>query len=197
MGFAIIRCEMFLKVQRVFLGLVILVAFSPPTARADDEIRIDLPAGGELKVRNDFGNITAEVWSNNYVAVSATIGGDGSARLTRSPIIIDNRGKLITISVVRRPIDPVVPVHLKIKVPDNADITTRSPKGTFETRVGNGDRKIDIQTKSGEIVLDAQPLTENSPAKQPELIGANNSKPPAGTADGPAPGDDISEGDVI
>lgn len=187
---------MFLKVRRVFLGLLVLVAFSPTTAYADDEIRIDMPAGGELKVRNDFGNVSAEVWSNSYVAVSATIGGDGSTRLTRSPILIDNRGKLISISVVRRPIDPVVPIHLKIKVPDNADITTRSAKGTFQTRVGNGDRKIDIQAQSGEIFLAAEPV-ENSPAKQPELIGANNSKTTSGTTDGPAPGDDISEGDVI
>jgi len=186
---------MFLKVQKVFLGLIVLIAFSPATAHADDEIRIDLPAGGELKVRNDFGNVTAEVWRNSYVAVSAIIGGDGSTRLTRSPIIIDNRGKLITISVVRRPIDPVVPIHLKIKVPDNADITTRSSKGTFQTRVGNGDTKIDIQTQSGEISLGEQPAI-NSP-KQPELFGANNSKPASGTSDGPAPGDDINEGDVI
>ncbi len=117
---------MFLKVQKVLLGLIVLAAFSPTTAYADDEIRIDLPAGGQLKVRNDFGDVTAEVWSNSYVAVSAVIGGDGATRLTRSPIIIDNRGSLITISVVRRPVDPVVPIHLKIKVPDNADITARS-----------------------------------------------------------------------
>src|ERR1041385_1192965 len=134
---------MFLKVQKVLLCLIALIAFSPATAHADDEISIDLPAGGELKVRNDFGNVNAEVWHNNYVAVSAIIGGDGSARLTRSPIIIDNRGKLIMISVVRRPIDPVVPIHLKITIPANADITTLSSKGTFQTRVGNGDRKID------------------------------------------------------
>ena len=187
---------MFLKVQKVFLGLLALLAFSPATAYADDEIRIDMPAGGELKVRNDFGNVSAEVWSNSYVAVSATIGGDGSTRLTRSPILIDNRGKLISISVVRRPIDPVVPIHLKIKVPDNADITTRSAKGTYQTRVGNGDRKIDIQAQSGEILLVAEPV-ENSPAKQPELVGANSSKTTSGSTDGPAPGDDISEGDVI
>jgi len=187
---------MFLKVQKVFLGLLALVAFSPAIAYADDEIRIDMPAGGELKVRNDFGNVNAEVWHNSYVAVSAIIGGDGSRRLTRSPIIIDNRGKLITISVVRRPIDPVVPIHLKIKVPDNADITTRSLKGTFQTRFGNGDRKVEIQTKSGEILLAAE-TAEDSPAKEPQLVGANNSKNTPGTADGPAPGDDISEGDVI
>lgn len=187
---------MLLKVQKVLLGLIVLIAFSPATAHADDEIRIDLPAGGELKVRNDFGNVSAEVWRNSYVAVSASIGGDGSTRFTRSPIIIDNRGKLITISVVRRPIDPIVPIHLKIKVPDNADITTRSAKGTFQTRVGNGDRKIDIQTQSGEISLDAEAAVKSTP-KEPELLGANNAKPASGTSDGPAPGDDISEGDVI
>lgn len=186
-----------MKFYRVFLGLLVLIAFSPATAHADDEIRIDLPAGSELKVRNDFGNVNAEVWHNNYLAVSATIGGDGSTRLSRSPIIIDNRGKLITISVVRRPIDPVVPIHLKIKVPDNADVTTRSAKGTSQTRFGNGDRKIDIQTQSGEIFLVEEPAGP-APSKQPELLGANNAKTTAaGTADGPAPGDDISEGDVI
>src|SRR5215217_4800001 len=97
-----------------------LAAFSPTTAYADDEIRIDLPAGGQLKVRNDYGDVTAEFWSNSHVAVAAVVGGDGSTRLTRSPIIIDNRGSVITISVVRRPVVPAVPIHLKIKVPENA-----------------------------------------------------------------------------
>src|SRR5687768_5348173 len=100
------------KVHWAFLGLICLAAFSPATAHADDEIRIDFPAGGQLKVRNDFGSVTAELWSNSYIAVSANIGGDGSTRFTRSPIIIDNRGSLVTISVVR-PIDPAVPIHLK------------------------------------------------------------------------------------
>ena len=210
---------MFLKVQKALLGLLFLAAFSPTTAYADDEIRIDLPAGGQLKVRNDFGNISAEVWSNSYVAVSATIGGDGSRRLSRSPIIIDNRGSLLTVSVVRRPIDPVVPVHLKIKVPENADITVRTVKGTirsslsgtptiesppFQTRIGNGDRKIDIQTDSGEVLLAYSPvsdITTNSSAppssSPPELIGADKPKRPAGTPADSSVGGDITEGDVI
>ena len=210
---------MFLKVQKALLGLLFLAAFSPTTAYADDEIRIDLPAGGQLKVRNDFGNISAEVWSNSYVAVSATIGGDGSRRLSRSPIIIDNRGSLLTVSVVRRPIDPVVPVHLKIKIPESADITVRTVKGTiksslsgtptiesppFQTRIGNGDRKIDIQTDSGEVLLAYAPvsdITTNSAAPPsstpPELIGADNPKRPAGTPADSSVGGDITEGDVI
>ena len=175
---------MFLKVYKAFLCLICLVAFSPATARADNEIRVDFPAGGQLKVRNDFGNVTAELWSNNYIAVSANIGGDGSTRFTRSPIIIDNRGSLVTILVVRRPIDPVVPIHLKIKVPDNSDITGRSVQGTIKPfkHVGSGGRTIDIQTQTGEILLTYAAVAERSPAsKQPELVGTNNSKPTAGT----------------
>jgi len=202
------------------LGLLFLAAFSPTTAYADDEIRIDLPAGGQLKVRNDFGDVTAEVWSNSHVAVAAAIGGDGSTRLTRSPILIDNRGSLITISVVRRPVDPVVPIHLKIKIPENADIIARSMRGTikssldgtqavdnqpFQTRIGNGGRTIDIQTQTGAIVLGyassysspPEIATTTPPGKEPELLGANGPKRAAGTPAEPVTGDDISEGDVI
>ena len=195
---------MFSKVHKVFWGLIFLAAFSPATAHADDEIRIDFPAGGQLKVRNDYGNVTVETWSNNHIAVSAVIGGDGSTRFTRSPIIIDNRGSVVTISVVRRPIDPAIPIHLKIKVPDNADITARSVLGTtkpFQTRVGNGDRKIDIQTQAGEILLtSAASLPENTGnpiPKQPELIGTNSPNRPAGTPAEPTSNDEITEGDVI
>ena len=210
---------MFSKVQKALLGLIFLAAFSPTTAYADDEIRIDFPAGGQLKIRNDFGDVTAEVWSNNHVAVSAAIGGDGSTRLSRSPIIIDNRGSVVTISVVRRPVDPVVPIHLKVKVPDDADITAHSVQGairstlsgtptvenqSFQTRVGNGGRKVDIQTQAGEIVLTyaasdgGQTTTAaNSDAKAPELIGVDNAKRSSGTPAQPVSNDDINEGDVI
>ena len=245
---------MYLKVQKVLLGLIFLAVFyfSPATAHADDEIRIDLPAGGQLKVRNDFGNVSVEVWSNSYVAVSAVV--DGATRFTRSPIIIDNRGSLLAISVVRRPLDPVVPVHLNLKIPEtsrldagtakgaismfgmpgsatlktssggltvtfhpltDANITARSQRGTIksslgtiassdpqllQTRVGNGGKQLEIQTETGEISLNYGPgieISDRSTPKQPTLIGDNNSKCPAGTPDGPVPGDDIAEGDVI
>jgi VWFA-related protein len=186
-----------LKVQKALLGLIVLAAFSPTTAYADDEIRIDLPAGGQLKVRNDFGDVTAEVWSNNHVAVSAVIGGDGSTRLSRSPIIIDNRGSVITISVVRRPIDPVVPIHLKLKVPENADITARSARGDIQTRAGKGGPKIDIQARAGTVVLESTPRPEIATGKEPELLGANGPKAAAGTPAEQVTNDEISEGDVI
>lgn len=245
---------MFLKVRKAFLGLIVLAAFSPTTAYADDEIRIDLPAGGQVKVRNDYGDVNAEVWKNSYVAVSASIGGDGSSRLSRSPIIIDNRGQSLTISVMRRPVDPVAPVHLNLKLPESArfevttrdgaifmygmpgqaslksasgaltttfypqssaDINARSQKGSIkadigtapssdshllQARVGTGGNKLDLQTESGEIVLNFGPgieIASPSQVKPPELQGVNNATNAAGSTDGPKPGDDISEGDVI
>lgn len=205
---------MFSKLQRVLCGLILLAAFSPTPAQADDEIRIDLPAGGQLKVRNDFGNVTAEVWNQKFVAVSAIIGGDGSTRLTRSPIIIENRGSVISITVVRRPIDPIVPVHLKIKVSPDVDIEARSLRGVvksnfngaaiqgpqFHTRLGNGNSKVEIQTESGEITLAFAPESDvrrDTNQKQPELIGVNNATSGATAPVGPGPGDEITEGDVI
>jgi VWFA-related protein len=156
------------------LGLVLLVTLFFPTTVpalfADDEIRIDVPADGQITVRNDFGSVSVELWDNSYVAVSATF--DGSARFSRSPIVIDNRGKLLAISVVRRPIDPSVGIHLQLNVPSTAHLTAR-----------------DVQ---GEVKIDRE-----QPRKQPELIGVNNARPTSGTPAGDTEGAEISEGDVI
>ena len=107
-------------------ALILLAAlFFPSTALAvnsqQDEIRIDVPANGQIKVQNDFGNVSVEVWDNTYAAVSASI--EGSAKFKRSPIVIDNRGTLLVISIVRRPIDPVAAIHLRLKVPENVKVT--------------------------------------------------------------------------
>lgn len=121
---------MFLNATKVLFGLIFLAVLSfSPITHADDEIRIDLAPGAQLKVRNDFGNVRAEVWSNNHVAVSATVGGDGSQRFTRSPIIIDNRGQTVSISVVRRPTDPAVPVHLNLKIPASTQFNAATTSG--------------------------------------------------------------------
>ena len=208
---------MFPKVQKVLCGLIFLAAFSPATARADGELRFDLPAGGQLKVRNDYGNVSVEVWNNEFLGVSANIGGESTTRLRQSPILIETRGLVMSITVVRRPTDPVVPIDLKIKISPDVEINASSQRGTiksllggtpvvenqrFQTRLGKGGKKIDIQTESGEILLtyasEAGPTSQStSTRKEPELIGANNASRPSGTPTGPVPGDDISEGDVI
>ncbi len=160
----------------VILRFIFVAALLFPTtafgAYVDDEIRFELPPGGQLRVRNDFGNVSVELWNENYATVSASV--EGSVSLTRSPIIIDNRGKLVTISVIRRPIDPVVPVHIRLKLPPNVDI------GVWK---GQAYVKPEIQ----------------APAKvaPPQLIGEHNSRTPAGTPGDKTENVEISEGDVI
>jgi VWFA-related protein len=165
---------MFSKPLQVLWGIVFLAGFLlPPTTLAvqdADEIRIDMPATGKIKVRNDFGNVSVDVWNNSYVAVSATI--EGAVKFTRSPIVIDNRGSLLTISVLRRPIDPVAAIHLKLKVPATADISDMSARGEIQ-------------------------VNRDTTPKQPELIGVENAKRPAGTPATENENTEISEGDVI
>jgi VWFA-related protein len=170
---------MFSKRQRVLWGLVFLAGFLFPTTyqavQSSDEIRIDVPADGRIKVRNDFGNVSVETWNNNYVAVSATF--EGAAKFTRSPIVLDNRGKLVMISVVRRPIDPAVAIHLRLKVP----------------------AKVQVLNDKGEVLVAQTPELEASapPEKPPELVGPGNAKSTAGTPANEPDNAEISEGDVI
>ena len=168
-----IRCRM--------RGFILLAALLLPSIalaiNSQDEIRIDVPANVKVKVRNDFGNVAIEVWPNNYVTVSAEV--EGTVKFTRSPIIIDNRGAVLTISVIRRPIDPVAAIHLKLKVPASADISDVVARGEKTVSRATADTQAD------------------APAKPPELIGVNNAKTPAGTPATPAENTEISEGDVI
>jgi VWFA-related protein len=154
-----------------FLILAALLFPTTVSGASFDEIRIDVAARAQLKVRNDFGNVSVELWDQNYVTVSAAI--DGSVTLTRSPILIDNRGAVVTISVVRRPGDPVVGIHLKLRIPASVGITTWD--GTAYVK----------------------PATQTATDAPPQLIGPDNLKTPAGTPAGKAENVEISEGDVI
>jgi VWFA-related protein len=177
---------MFSRPLQVLWGLVLLAGFLfPPTTLAvqnADEIRIDIPPTGKIKVRNDFGNVSVDVWNNRYVAVSATI--EGTVKFTRSPIVIDNRGAVLTISVVRRPIDPVAAIHLKLKVPATADISDMSARG-------------EVQINRDATPTQAETPKEPEIPKQPELIGVENARRPAGTPATANENTEISEGDVI
>ncbi len=145
------------------LGFILLIAFLFPTTA--DEIRIELAPGSQLKVQNDFGNVSVERWDENYATVSYTV--DGAQTLTRSPILIDNRGKLVTISVVRRPIDPVVAIHLKLRIPANIEVigTPIQPKliAPSQTPAGTpGDKQENVEISEGDVIrVDSQLVALN------------------------------------
>ena len=158
-----------------FLLLAALLFPTTVSGASFDEIRIELPPGSHLQVRNDYGKLNIELWDQNYAAVSYTT--EGSATLTRSPILINNQGKLVTISVVRRPVDPAVAVHLQLKIPANVEIAT-----------WNG---------AGYVKPEVKPEVRVSRDGPPKLGGSDNPKTSAGTPADKADNVEISEGDVI
>lgn len=130
---------MFSKVRPVIYGLIILfgLAFSPAPKSldtvghaADDDIRIELPAGGQVRVLNQYGDVTVEVSKNGFVSVSAEI--DSSTRLSRSPIVIDNKNSVLSVSVVRAPVDPAVTINLRVKVPETARLSVTTGAGKIQ-----------------------------------------------------------------
>ncbi|HEV2885213.1 MAG TPA: VWA domain-containing protein [Pyrinomonadaceae bacterium] len=85
-----------------------------------DGIQIEVPSGGQVRVENQFGEVSAEIWKERYVSVSATIAG--GARLTRSPVVIENRSQLLSVRIVRRPGDPAAAINLAIKLPETVRV---------------------------------------------------------------------------
>ena len=105
-----------------------LVANNPsaqtPSSSVYQGIQIDAPVEGRIRIENQFGEIKMEVWKEKFVSVSAII--DPSASFARSPVVIENRPRLLSISIVRRRTDPAAAIELAVKVPagSNVDVVT-------------------------------------------------------------------------
>ena len=141
-----------LKVFYLFAALAtfLLLPIKIQSSTVDGDIRIDLPPEGSVRVENQFGSVLAEVWQEKYVSVSASV--EGSApRFTRSPIVIDNRGKLLSISVFHTPVDPITTININLKIPAAASLEVLTNKGQItlhglSTRASLRSRAGDIQS---------------------------------------------------
>jgi VWFA-related protein len=98
-----------------------------------DDIQIELPEGGNLRIENLYGEVVVEVWKEKYVSLSATIEG---TRPARSPVVIENT-KQLGIRIFRRPGEPVAAIKLAIKIPETAH--------------------VEIVTGTGQIVMHGMP----------------------------------------
>lgn len=128
---------MFLNVRRFCFSLVILLGlFLSINSRVgnaqEDDIRIDVPADGRVHVENRYGDVDAEVWDKPYVSVAASV--SAPANLTRSPIVIDNKGKFLSVSTLRIPATSVAAIDLKIKIPQTANLEVGTAKGKINLR---------------------------------------------------------------
>src|SRR5262245_49416490 len=109
----------------ILVSSLMAVVVGPTPTHCQEGLRIDLAPDAVVKISNQFGSVSLETWKQHYVVVSATV-PDGQKAPATSPIVIDNRKNLLLVSVVRRPIDPVLVINLEVKVPESTrlDVTT-------------------------------------------------------------------------
>lgn len=144
---------MFAMNRRLLLLSLILLSgllISPiltQSSTIDEGIRIDVPADARVHVENKFGNVNAEVWDQTYVSVSAALADGAGSR--RSPILIDNRGKYLSVSVFNAPTDPPTTVHLNIKIPASCQLEVVTVAGRI--KLTGTPSKVSLKTTSGDI----------------------------------------------
>lgn len=141
-----------------------------------DGLRIEIPADANIRIENQFGEVTAEVWKEKHVSVSTTVEDAGS--LKRSPVVIDNRPKLLVISIVRRVTDPPAAVRLAVKIPETASVeivagknltTMRGVPASATLRSGSGDVKVEF-LESANADINARSVTGLVRSEIPQLL---------------------------
>jgi len=161
---------MFLRVRHLIfasfalaLVLTTLNLATSPSSASDDGIRIDVPPSARVRIENQFGQVSAEVWSEKFVSVSATIEGTG-ASFTRSPVVIENRKQLLLISVLRKPVDPQVGIRLTVRLPEGAHAEIVTSVGAISIRGALA--SASLRSISGDIRAELnQPLNADISAR--------------------------------
>jgi len=176
---------MVFKVRRVLFSLVLVSAFFSSSLNSiiveavDDDIRIEVPADGRVRVDNRYGDVRAEVWDKPYVSVSALVRSQTPAALTRSPILIDNKGKSLSISAVRIPVSANAAIDLTVRIPESTNLEVNTEKGKI-TLEGLSASAL-LKTLSGNIDTAVnEPVDVNLTARAPRgAISSTLSSRPA------------------
>ncbi len=134
----------------VALICAVLAAQSPapgsaPTFQASQDLRLEIPANGNLRVENLRGGVIAEVWDQNYVSVSAIT---DSGEHSRSPAVIQRTDTLLSLRVGRGPVG-AQKLNLELRIPARAHAAIVTDSGSVEVR--GAPAALLIQTISGEI----------------------------------------------
>ena len=125
-----------------------LAATNTAVGQAEAGLRLELPANGNLRVENLRGGVIAELWSENYVSVSAIT---DSGQESRSPAIMQRTDSLLSMRVPRGAAG-AARINLKLKIPARAHVAIVT--GESSVQVSGLPAALLVQTISGEIRLD-------------------------------------------
>lgn len=124
-----------------------------PVAQSNEGLRFELPANGNLRVENLRGGVIAELWTENYVLVSAIT---DSGQASRSPAIVQRSDGLLSVRVPRGALK-AARINLELKIPAHARVAIVTGDGSVAFR--GSPAALLIQTVSGEIRV--QPAAAN------------------------------------
>src|SRR5229473_166418 len=116
--------------------------------QAEAGLRLELPANGNLRVENLRGGVIAELWSENYVSVSALT---DSGKESRSPAVVQRSDSLLSLRVPRGAAG-AARINLKLKIPARAHVAIVTGESSVQVR--GLPAALLIQTISGEIRLE-------------------------------------------
>ncbi len=121
------------------------------SSQANDALRFELPANGNLRVENWRGAVIAEVWNENYVSVSA-ISDNGQA--VNVPPVVDRGETLLSIRLSRGTVN-MSPVNLSLRVPTRTHLSITTGAGSIA--VAGAPAALLVQSGTGEIQLNLPP----------------------------------------
>lgn len=112
-------------------------------------VQIEFPAGGQLRIENQLGDVAAETWKEKYIDVTTS---EGTVPSKASSVVIENRNQGFVVRVVRRPNLPIVPINLSIKFPESAHVEIIT--GTGQTLMRGNPSSATIKSLAGDVKVE-------------------------------------------
>jgi hypothetical protein len=94
------------------------------------ELRLELPANGNIRVENLRGSVIAQVWKESYVSITA-VADTGEARSL--PAVVDRGQGLLSIRLERGP-KGADRVNLELNIPERAHLAINTSDGPVDVR---------------------------------------------------------------
>ena len=121
--------------------------------QSDQGLHLELPANGNLRIENLRGGVIAEIWSQDYVSVSAIF---DSGKVSRSPAVVQRTDSLLSVRVARGLTD-APRINLELRIPARAHIAIITGEGSVQ--VLGLPAALLVQTVSGEIRVELPTLS--------------------------------------
>jgi len=112
-------------------------------------LKIEVPAESSIRIENQYGEVTTEVWKEMFVSVSTEI--ENGSSLRRSPVVIENKPRQLGISILRRVTDPALAINLVVKIPEDARVEIVTGKNHATLR--GSPASASLRTSSGSIAI--------------------------------------------